>query len=200
MNAPRVRLRHRFFFAAMPPDDVAARIAAEMAARLEDARMIRSDRLHVTIDLSDDHADYPDALVAGLIAAGASVRAAAFDLAFDRIVASPHTVTLRPGAADPALDALHDSIVRAREAQGIAGRDGYAFAPHLTLAYRKSEPSSQAIPPIGWHVDQFVLVHSAIGQGRYDILASWPLQMQSRDEQKNEVSVAAPPPGGTLTP
>ncbi|QQV77102.1 2'-5' RNA ligase family protein [Sphingomonas aliaeris] len=176
MNAPRVRLRHRFFYALFPPPPLAAEIAQRFA--VEGVRMIRADRLHVTIDLSEDFADYPDGVVQGLIAAGSQVDVPPFALTFDSVVDTPYTMSLRPEVPDPAMQALHDAIVAARVNAGVEGREGYAFTPHMTLAYRRGLAGVRSIPPVGLTVDRFVLVHSLIGQGRYDEIGCWPSRVR----------------------
>ncbi len=176
MNAPRVRLRHRFFYALFPPPALAAEIAQRFA--MEGVRMIRADRLHVTIDLSEDFADYPDDTADALIAAGSRVDVPPFALTFDSVVDTPYTMSLRPEAPEPGMPALHDAIVAARVDAGVEGREGYRFAPHITLAYRKGPAGVRSIPPVGWTVDRFVLVHSLIGQGRYDEIGCWPLRVR----------------------
>jgi len=32
-----------------------------------------------------------------------------------------------------------------------------------------------AIAPIAWRAEEFVLVDSAVGRGRHDVIARWPL-------------------------
>lgn len=176
MNAPRMRLRHRFFYALFPPPALAAEIAQRFA--MEGVRMIRADRLHVTIDLSEDFADYPDETAHALIAAGSQIDVPPFALTFDSVVDTPYTMSLRPEAPEPAIQALHDAIVAARAGAGVEGREGYRFAPHMTLAYRRGLAGVRSIPPVGWVVDRFVLVHSLIGQGRYDEIGCWPLRVR----------------------
>lgn len=50
------------------------------------------------------------------------------------------------------------------------------FSPHLTLLYGDQIPDLEAIEPIGWTVNEIVLVRSAVGEGRYDYPGRWPLE------------------------
>jgi 2'-5' RNA ligase len=50
------------------------------------------------------------------------------------------------------------------------------FVPHLTLLYDERSIEEQQIERIGWTVTEFVLVHSLLGRGQYDILGRWPLR------------------------
>ena len=50
------------------------------------------------------------------------------------------------------------------------------FIPHVTLLYDKRELTPQAIDPIQWTVRDFSLVRSLLGQGRHQVLGTWPLR------------------------
>jgi len=45
----------------------------------------------------------------------------------------------------------------------------------MTLGYRDGAPFTQAIAPIGWTADAFVLVHSYVGWTRHDVIGRWLL-------------------------
>jgi 2'-5' RNA ligase len=50
------------------------------------------------------------------------------------------------------------------------------FNLHLTLLYDEGRVAEEAIPPVGWRVGEFVLVHSRIGRNLpYALLGRWPL-------------------------
>ena len=172
MSAP---ISHRLFFAIRPPLRLARRIAN--AASWFDSRgqALAAERLHVTIDIVDDHADLPRGLVDTLVSAGDAVAAVPFDMAFDLAVGSRRSVALRPRRRNPGVEALRDRIAAARDRAGISPRHEYRFGAHMTLGYRQGAPFTQGIVPLGWTADEFVLIHSHVGRTRHDVLARWPL-------------------------
>jgi RNA 2',3'-cyclic 3'-phosphodiesterase len=48
------------------------------------------------------------------------------------------------------------------------------FTPHITLLYAERNVEEHPIEPIGWTVNEFVLIHSMRGHVH---LARWPLQI-----------------------
>jgi 2'-5' RNA ligase len=48
------------------------------------------------------------------------------------------------------------------------------FTPHITLFYAERNIEEHPIEPIGWTVNQFVLIHSKQG---HTCLAQWPLRV-----------------------
>lgn len=177
---------HRLFFMLRPPIELARRITD--AARwfegggfegggFEGVRgRLAPERLHVTIDILDDFADTGAMPTRQLLEIGAEVAAAPFAVTFDRVVASGHSIALRPSTQIPGLDALRAALLKAQTARGIAERDGYRFSAHMTLGYRKGAPFTERIAPVGWEVDAFELVHSHVGATRHDVLGRWALQ------------------------
>jgi len=142
--------RHRLFFALRPPLPLARQIT-EAAAWF----------------------DGPER---DLKAIGDAVEAAPFALQFDTVVGSDRSIALRPRRKNDSFVALHQRIAVAREAAGLRARKGYRFSPHMTLGYRNGVPFTQAIAPIGWTADAFVLVHSHVGRTRHDVIGRWLLE------------------------
>ena len=166
---------HRLFFALRPPL-VLARQVTQAAHWFEDGRgVLRPEHVHVTLDLLDDLPVFDRDLAKRMLDVGAGVAADPFHIVLDRVVGSSGSIALRPGHRLPALHALCDEIVRQRGAAGIAGREGYRFNPHVTLGYRKGIPFNEAIAPVTWPVEDFVLIHSHVGAGRHDVLGRWAL-------------------------
>lgn len=169
-------LCHRLFFMLRPPI-VLARQITSAAHWFEGGKgMLAPERLHVTIDILDDFADAGAMPTQQLREIGAEIAAAPFAITFDRVVASTHSIALRPSAKVAGLDALRAALGKARAARGIAERDGYRFSAHMTLGYRKGASMNQRIAPLGWEVDAFELVHSHVGATRHDVLGRWALQ------------------------
>ena len=137
---------------------------------------MRADSLHMTLLFMGDveRAHLPQ-----LMQAAGQVSAAPFEFVLERFSFWPHN---RIGyAAPPAEVPLLNQLVTALQ-QGLAAA-GFAienceFKPHVTLLrHLKHALESQAITPITWRVDSFVLVESvATDRGvRYQILQRWPL-------------------------
>ena len=77
----------------------------------------------------------------------------------------------------PALDQLITALQQGLAAAGFPN-DNREFKPHVTLLRNlKHVLEPQAITPIGWQVDSFVLVESVKTDRRmhYQILQRWPL-------------------------
>lgn len=53
---------------------------------------------------------------------------------------------------------------------------GNRFTPHLTLSYSPHLITEQAIEPIHLRMSDFALIHSELGQSRYNVLGRWPLR------------------------
>ncbi|WP_168371680.1 2'-5' RNA ligase family protein [Sphingomonas sp. Leaf357] len=175
MFEKRIKAAHRFFFALYPPPILARQTVEAMTPFAEGARMMRPERLHVTLDILNDYAEWPDEIVPALVAAGSTVSAAPFDVTLDTVSGGAHTVALRPRLKNAPLERLHRSIAAARAGLGVDGRYGYDFSPHMTLVYRKGESVSRPVAPISWAAEEFVLVHSLIGPARHEVIARWPL-------------------------
>ena len=166
---------HRFFFALFPPIGLARAIVQKAGPLTEGARMMRPERLHVTLDILDDFVEYPNDIAQALIAAGARVSAAPVEVTLDRLSGGAHTIALRPRLRQIGLHRLQRSIATARDAAGIRARAGYRFSPHMTLSYRTGAPFSRPVAPIAWQAAEFVLIHSLIGRTVHEVIGRWPL-------------------------
>jgi 2'-5' RNA ligase len=110
--------------------------------------------------------------------AAAEVRMLPFDVAFDR------TASFGGGQGNRALvlvgdDALKQRVKLLRQMLDAAllrkGLRSFAhrdFTPHLTLIYGERTVDEYPVAPIGWTVNEFVLIHSLHGHRH---LARWPL-------------------------
>ena len=171
---------HRLFFAIFPDPPALASIG-RVAARLQAEKVLRgrwmaTAKYHVTARFLGDHGD-PAAVIARARAAAAQVRAAPFDITFDRIVTfrgrhqSP-CVLRCTSESDAAIEALWrglggaSSVTRAE----AVGR----FVPHLTIAYAdRMLDAPIAIEPVVTRIESFALVDSHHAQ--HEALARWPL-------------------------
>ena len=63
----------------------------------------------------------------------------------------------------------------AMDQQGAGGKPGHAFTPHMTLLYDQRRLPLQPVQPLRWHVGEFLLVRSFLGQTRYQLEGRWQL-------------------------
>jgi RNA 2',3'-cyclic 3'-phosphodiesterase len=162
--------RNPLYVMAKPPPDIAARIAA--LPRNDPGR--GPELLHVTLlKLFDLHHAPPDWLPR-VITALHAFRGAPFPLAFDRIEARK-AVTLRTRAPLPEARAFQAALVRHLLEHRAPLMFGTTPEPHLTINYRDDRPGSRKIEPIGWTVDEILLVESVVGKTTHIVHGRWPL-------------------------
>jgi 2'-5' RNA ligase len=77
------------------------------------------------------------------------------------------------GESDDAL-ALHKTLGAAMNRIGL--RAAESFTPHMTLAYGAKSVPAQAIEPIRIAVNEFALIHSALGLTPYNVVDRWRLE------------------------
>lgn len=156
---------------AKPPPDVAARIAA--LPRNDPGR--GPDLLHVTLmKLFDLHHAPPEWLPA-VIAALDGLDASAFPLSFDRIE-NHKAVTLR--TRDPLAEAraFQAALVRHLLERRAPIMLGTTPEPHVTINYHGDRLRGGKTEPIGWTVDEILLVESVVGQGKHVEHGRWSLR------------------------
>jgi RNA 2',3'-cyclic 3'-phosphodiesterase len=172
----------RLMFLLYPDTATAERIAGE-ARRLRESFGLRgtplaTDRFHIPLHHLGDYVGLPADLVRKGEAAGAAVSAGRFDVVFDRATsfagrAGNNPFTLQGGGG---LEALVDFQRRlGLEMAKVGLKPDKAFVPHITLLYDGQVVAAQAIAPIRWTVDRFVLVQSKLGQTRHVVLGRWDL-------------------------
>lgn len=171
----------RLFFAVMPDPSTAARIV-ELATALCDehgltGKLLQRDRLHVTLHHLGDYAGVPPGLLARAQQAAARLRLPAFEVCFDQVGSfagnRQHPFVLRGESGVERLHALQQELGRCL--QGIGNKPGHAFTPHVTLLYDRRRLPLQPVQPLRWHVGEFVLIRSFLGQTRYQLEGRWPL-------------------------
>jgi 2'-5' RNA ligase len=122
----------------------------------------------------------PQDVVARARAAADEVSAAAFTLRIDRVGcfrAARAPLWLGCSQLPDALRALHAALAAALRRHGcVPARDG-PLLPHVTIL-RDARPPCTAVleSPVGWVVDEFVLIDSVVGTAApYAVLSRWPL-------------------------
>lgn len=166
----------RFFFAIRPDEATALRIDTFAAAQVPDGRRLKLDHQHVTLALTADFKEYPDAVVAQLLLAGGEVKAEAFDLTLDRLSANRRVAVLCPEQVIQSLYALQRAIVTAMARHDVPMRDRWRFSPHQALCYRKGDPFIRPVEGFCWRAGEFVLVQSLVGLSRHEVIGRWPLR------------------------
>lgn len=172
----------RLMFLLYPDAATAERIAAE-ARRLRAALGLRgpileTDRFHVTLHHLGDYVGLPAERVRQGEAAGAAMNVAPFEVSFDRALSfanrpGNNPFTLQAGEGLEALVAFQQTL--GLEMAKVGLKPDKAFVPHVTLLYDGQIVPAQAIAPIRWTVDRFVLVQSKLGQTRHIVLKTWGL-------------------------
>jgi RNA 2',3'-cyclic 3'-phosphodiesterase len=172
----------RLYLGAVPDSDARAKIA-RLGGILKRAhgfagKAIRPDRLHVSLLFLGSFLGSPsEGLVRIGHEVGAAVRMPRFDVVFDRTVSfrgkpgeRPFVLVGNDGWSP--LQSLRQQMVEALIRKGLTGPAHRAFTPHVTLWYGASKIAEHPIEPIGWTVNEFVLIHSLRGHTH---LARWPL-------------------------
>lgn len=157
------------YLMAKPPAETAVEIG-HRRRRLGLSSGYAIERLHTTLLPLGDYRSLPRAALETICRAAASLHADPFAVAFDRLRGN----ALVGGATLGELHGFQKRLVRRLGAFGVAVPD-YAFRPHLSLVYGERNARNIAIPPIGWTVEEFLLVLSIHGEGRHEVLARWPL-------------------------
>lgn len=165
------RARNPLYVMAKPPLDAAARITA--LPRNDPKR--GPELLHVTLTTLFDLATAPPAWLPAVIAALDGFEGNRFALSFDRIRVGK-CVTLR--SREPLLEAraFQAALIRFLLERGAPIMLGTTPEPHVTINYTDDRQGNRAIEPIGWTVDQILLVESVVGQARHVEHGRWVLR------------------------
>jgi 2'-5' RNA ligase len=166
------------------PDPATAEAIAREARRLKEALNLRgaplaTDRFHVTLHHLGDYVGVPNDVVAKGEVAGDTLNHPRFEVTFDRAASfanrpgnSPFTLQGGEGTGDLIgfQKALGDKMLAVRL------KSDKSFTPHITLLYDDQVVPAQAIAPIRWTADHFVLVRSKLGQAQHIVLRAWDLK------------------------
>lgn len=148
------------------------------------SRPMAPERLHATlVPLGRYEHRIPSEILTLALRAGALLEAAPFRVCFDTLQSrGPRseigTVELAGrGAGVRPLYLLRRQVVGALLAVGWP--EAWirpTFYPHITVDYRHAPVGARRIEPLAWDVTEVGLVDSHYGQGRHEVLASWPLE------------------------
>jgi 2'-5' RNA ligase len=166
-----MRPRNPLYIMAKPPPEVAEEIADLPRNDAERG----ADLLHVTLMLLFDlHYAQPEWLPT-VVAALDMFEGRAFPLSFDRIEARK-AVTLRSRAPLSEARAFQAGLVRHLLDRQAPLTLGTTPEPHITINYRGDRLGSRKTDPIGWTVEEILLVESVVGQTRHLVHGRWPLR------------------------
>lgn len=179
----RPKKPERLFFALQPDGPTALRIAAFAEQFIGAHRLqgtpIKADKLHVSLHHVGDYKRLRSDVLYAAGQAGDAVSAPTFEMTFASIATFGAEDGRQPlvllAAADTVLP-LHQMLGAALTKSGL--RAAAHFTPHMTLFYGTTRIAPQAIDPIRLVVKDFVLIHSALGLKKYNMLQRWPLKAE----------------------
>jgi RNA 2',3'-cyclic 3'-phosphodiesterase len=174
----------RLFLGLFPDASAIAQIDALGAQVLQRhglrAPRHKPERLHITLFHIGDWAGLPADTVEAARVAAAAVQAAPFEICLDQVASfsgkpDQRPLVLKAAQGNQALHAFRDSLGRELARIGLGRCVSRTFEPHVTLAYAPAMIAAEPVAPVRWTAQEFVLVHSLLGQTRYIRLGEWPL-------------------------
>ncbi len=139
---------------------------------------IPAQRLHVTLLSLGHHVDVPPAVIERARLAAATVAMPAFEVTFNRIEAWPGSQALVLLGDDTAAQVavLRHALAVVLRRAGVPFDASASFNPHVSLMRGPAMVEAQTVEAFSWTVQDFALVNSLTGHGRYVQLGQWPLQ------------------------
>lgn len=143
---------------------------------------IANDRLHMS--LASMHAGHrlPDRVIDTSLRIGDAIQFAGFDIALDRALSFHNRSARNPFviAASTSASCAVNQLARqirqsAAQMTGCRVNQGGTITPHVSVVWDRLLVPEHAIEPIKLPGREVALVHSYIGQSRYEILRRWPL-------------------------
>jgi len=172
----------RLIFMAQPDEFTARRIsnvAHELKCKYRlRGKLLRPERLHVSLLHIRDYYEFPDDVADRAKEAASGIVFPPIEIVFDRAMSfsGSDAQVLLVGRGVAELTALRETLVLAMAKTRIKLRCSSRFKPHLTLLYDEHLQIEEAIEPIRWTVNEFVLIDSLVGKGRHKELGRWPLK------------------------
>ncbi len=172
-------------FLAVLPDRAAALQSMEIGRRIGRERNLSHalrppELLHVTLNPIGSYTALSEADVFTVCEVMASVRAAPFEVSFDRVAGFSHgerkLMVLGNAVRSEELMDLHVQLAKEMWGAGLTFTYNPRFLPHMTLSYGETEIGETMLAePVRWMVREVVLIHSLVGEGRYEYLGRWRL-------------------------
>jgi 2'-5' RNA ligase len=163
----------RLLFGVRPSADATRRILQLGTA----GPPVREDLLHITLNHLGDYHGLPPSLVAQAHAAGEAVVAAPFPVALNRVMNFNRGIAVLSGDADiDGIVAFQRRLGVAMAGVGLGRLVEKAFTPHVTISYSDPKIDERTVEPIGWTVDELLLIHSLLGRTEHRVIGRWPLR------------------------
>lgn len=139
-------------------------------------RPISARRLHATVHHIGDGVGLDAGIVDFVKGAAADVAMPTFRVEFNTVRSFRNGAFVLCGDEGvTGLEMLQRQVGRLMENAGL-GKTFHDYTPHVTLLWDTHLVPEHAITPVGWWAREFVLVHSLLGQSRYEFLARFPLR------------------------
>lgn len=174
--------KSNLFLAIVPERDVALQaveIGRDVSQRHGLSKSPRPyELMHVSLNAVGKYADFPEDRVFAVSAAMATVKAAPFEVTFDRVMhfASTSAVVLGNAVRSEEIMDLHVQLAKEMWAVGLTFTYNPRFTPHMTLFYDEAPvPEHRLAEPVSWIAREFVLIRSVIGRSDYEYVDRWPL-------------------------
>ncbi|MES2413018.1 MAG: 2'-5' RNA ligase family protein [Pseudomonadota bacterium] len=180
--------RYRLFFALFPAQAAVAQLL-EIGSSLGGqfgltGRLHAGDRLHMTLDHIGDFDSKPEAIIQAACDAASEVQArtSGFPVSLNRVLsfgrnADKHPLVLKDStAANLKLKEFRADLWDALAARNVPGASRNSFTPHVTLLYEAHVVPEHPVDAVSWSATEFVLLHSAMMETRYEVLGRWQLQ------------------------
>ena len=174
--------RLNLFFALFPDEKTGQQLEA-LAEHLHDVhdlngKPFRADRFHLSLHNLGEDVRVPNEVVDAAGRAAASIELEPFHLCFDRALSFAGSTGRRPLVLPPAegghaLVAFYRQLGAALKEEGLGRFVSFDFMPHITLFYADRLVEEHPVKPISWTVNEFSLVVSHVGEGRYDLIGQW---------------------------
>ena len=159
--------RNFYFMIKPPPSELSEITRHKRALGIEDN--YDPARLHITLDPLGSEKEWSESRIDWLDAIVARFYADPFRIEFNRI---EENLLRGDGEALRAARAFHRALIRHLARSGLI-LPTRRFDPHLTLVYGQDSDRRLAIDPIGWTVNELLLIRS--GDGRHKDVRRWPL-------------------------
>lgn len=178
--------KHSLFFAIMIPPleaDMISELFHHLRIRYPiQQKQIPSKRLHVSLFPIHAADSLPETIVQKSLLTGNAIRFVEFDLSLNKVLSYRHKQEEKPLvlAADMASSRTTNRLVDhiQHTLSILSGTPTYRTAhinPHVTLVWDRLSVPEHTVPSITLPVREVALVHSHIGNSRYDVLGRWPL-------------------------
>jgi RNA 2',3'-cyclic 3'-phosphodiesterase len=172
---------HTLFFAILPPASALLGIEQRAQALLLQhgltGKPIRADRKHATlISLGGYDEAVPTDVVDTAGAVASALVMPRFEVAFDKAMtfAGSGAFVLTGDDAAAPINSFRTALDQALARAGL--RTWPSNIAHMTLAYSDRQIAAHSIEPLRWLVEDFVLIHSLVGQTVHRHLGRWPLR------------------------